>query len=245
MNRAGEWLFVVLVTALAVATTQWLGIDGWNLMRGLAAACGLLAFYAIVRYPWDLYLEARGLAIDQRESKRRDIAIHEDDEAYAEVASRRLLFACLGIHVAAAAIAFAVGRFAGDELGNWFAAFYLLGTALRPAATLYRHLKVRLQELRKRTRFPREDVVALQQRVEQLELDAKHDREEREQLQQAHEARGVELEATQRLLAETKGDFEAKVDRVCREMTRSLEQLTDDRELLAGIRAFVHLVKST
>ena len=66
-----------------------------------------------------------------------------------------------------------VTRLSGGSVGYYFAGFYVLSSALRPIGALYSHLRARLEELRERSRYPREDVVSMRDRVEQSEATLK------------------------------------------------------------------------
>ncbi len=100
--------------------------------------------------------------------------------------------------------------------------------------------------MRERARYPREDVLALRLRVDELEATMK--RLETADLPELSASdrriedalRRHEDEARQR-----EGRFEVKVDRVLQELERSMARLTEDRELLQGIRAFVRVVKQS
>jgi hypothetical protein len=113
--------------------------------------------------------------------------------------------------------------------------------------SFYAHMKVRLLELRSRARLPREDALELRDRVERLEMAASAWEEARRELAGRLEHDLAELDArqreTQRALSDQHARYEGKVDQLAREFTRSIEKLTEDKELLHGMRAFVRMVK--
>ncbi len=217
------------------------------LLDGIAAGIGLIGLVLLVKLPWDLYMEARGLIADQRDARKRDIAVDPEEERYAKRAARRLLAVCIGLHVVTAAVVGAATWASGGSLGYFFAGFYLLSTFFRPAVALYRHLVRRLRELRGRTRYPREDVVTLVARVRDLERELEERGEASKETRCAFEASldrlGQRVDALDREHRVRVAAFEDQVALVLRELERTVDRLTEDRELLAGIRAFVKVVK--
>lgn len=55
----------------------------------------------------------------------------------------------------------------------------------------------------------------------------------------------VEGTALRASVGQQERSFQHKVDRVCDEFTRAIERLTEDQELLRGMRSFIRLVKET
>lgn len=249
MRRIGPGLLLLTALALAAAfLARYLGwLDGRTLLDVGMAAVGLLGLGLIVKLPWDLYMQARGLVADQRESRERGIEVADAELRYAKRTARRLLAACLGLH-SVTALTIALGtRFSGGQLGYWFAGFFLLATFFRPAVAVYGHLRARLTELRSRTRFPREDAVALRMRVEELEgrLERSIDSQDAVRLEhaEASERLSRRVDSLDREHRARTAAFEDQVDRVLRELERTVDRLTEDREILSGIRAFVRAVK--
>lgn len=248
MRRIGPGLLALTVLTVLAFLARYLGwLDGRALLDLGVAAVGLLGLALLVKLPWDLYMQARGLVADQRDARQRGIEVSEAEERFAKRAARRLLAACLALH-AITALTIALGtRFSGGQLGYWFAAFFLLATFFRPAIAVYVHLRARLGELRSRTRFPREDAVALRMRVEQIERRLEDDdafREgERTEHAQALERLSRRLDTLDQEHRARTAAFQDQVERVLRELERTVDRLTEDREILSGIRAFVRAVK--
>ncbi len=247
MKRANNSLFgfgsLLLCGAIGLAILKWSNvvIDGVAWLDIAIATAGVVMLYSVLRFPWDLYMEARGLYRDQRESQRREMEISQSDIKYAQKTARWLLAFSLGSHLLCAAVALAVTTF--SSLGYWFAGFFLLATLLRPSAIVYAHIKVRLLEMRQRARYPREDVVSLLTKVDTLMTrQAAFENMQEQQKKTTDEQLSGFSRKVQHQQAQL-ASFDHKVDRVCNEMTKSVERLTDDRELLRGMRTFVRMVK--
>lgn len=240
-------LVMFLVSAGGVASHfGWVSATGL-LDGGMVLAC-LAGLALILKLPWDLHFEARGLMVDQEESQAREIRVEETDRSFARATARRLLALCLGMHLGAAAVLAATTYLSGGRLGYYFAAFFLISTGFRPMASFYAHLRHRLAELRQRTRVPREDARELRRRVHELEHRAQVQQEFFERLQEEQGTRLARLDAdlagSREELRVLSGRMDQKVERICREFTTSLERLTEDKELLHGMRAFVRMVKA-
>ncbi len=248
MQRIGfgaAWLATLGVVAGLVA--GWLG---WITMsQALDVAMGAVALaglWLVVWLPWDLYFAARAAIVDQDDSEERGLAVSPRDRAQAARLAPRLLAGCVALHLLGAGTLALTTWLSDGTVGYYFAGFYVLAMALRPMGALYGHLRARLDELRERARYPREDVAALRATVDEHgrlldrlesadlpELSASDHRLEDQLRQHADEARRREAR------------YEAKVDQVLGELERSMARLTEDRELLQGIRAFVRVVKQS
>ncbi len=78
-----------------------------------------------------------------------------------------------GQHLVTAIVVAAVTFVSGHVLGYYFAAFYLLSCAFRPAAAYLGYVRVRIAKLIKETTHPRDDVVELRTRLAKLSADVK------------------------------------------------------------------------
>jgi hypothetical protein len=246
LNGPTVILVIFLVTAGAIAShLGW--ASGTSLLDGAMVLASLAGLVLVLKLPWDLYFEARGLIVDQDESRNLEIAVLEEERSFARRTARRLLLLCFALHLGAAALLAGTSYLSGGRLGYFFAVFFLVSTGFRPLAAFYSHLRRRLMEMRQRTRYPREDALELRRRVDDLEYRTKVQQEFFERLQEEEGNRLGRLESdlsgSREELRLLRDRMDEKVDRVCREFTSSIERLTEDRELLHGLRALVRLVK--
>jgi hypothetical protein len=246
---AATILALVLAAVLALPAIHFGWVTGPTLLNVGMGAVGLIGLLLIVKLPWDLYFDARNLVREQRESLARQIPVSDDDQAYARRMSRLLLVACVAFHVVTA-VAIAGATYAsGGQLGYTFAAAYLLSMCFRPLAVFYTHQRERFRIMLAHCKVPRDDALGIRERLTDLEDTTEQLREARIADQSTTEATLDRLRAEVAELRETvtrqERAFDAKVDRVCGEFSRSIERLTEDQELLRGMRAFVRLVKET
>ncbi|RLB53549.1 MAG: hypothetical protein DRJ42_11620 [Deltaproteobacteria bacterium] len=251
MRRIGPSLIALATLSLvALFVAKWFGwLDFPALLNVSVAGAGLIGLVMLVKLPWDLYMQARALVMDQRDAARREIEVAAEEQRYAQRTARRLLALCVTLHVVTAAVIGVATWASQGQLGYWFAGFYLLSTFFRPAAALYHHLALRLDELRDRTRYPREDVVSLVARFGELEqlgarVEDKSGEDHAEALASVERLSG-RVDALDREHRARTAAFEDQVAACLRELERTADKLTDDRDLLAGIRAFVKVVRQT
>ncbi|MFZ2959714.1 MAG: hypothetical protein WA705_22755 [Candidatus Ozemobacteraceae bacterium] len=237
------------IFALVAITTHLTGYSVFGMVDFIVALFGLLGMVTILSHPWDLYFEARNLRLEQAESLRKSIKIPQEDVDYTNRLVPRLLLTCLSLHLLAAAVAFATAWFSHGVIGYWFSGFFLLSTAFRPVHAFHVHMKTRLFNLRARCLVPREDAVDLATRLRSIESDVKdlqiELKKDREQTLEALEKNERNFETLRSGTTTEVRRFNDRVSAVCDEFRKSIEKLTEDQELLRGIRAFVHMVKTT
>lgn len=236
MRTLAGLFWTLLLVALAALALWLLGLDG--LVRASIAAGhlldwvmgGLCLFWLIVilKVPWDLYFEAHAVAFEIERAGERHIPVPEGRSAYVLRLRRRLGWLAVGAHVASAALVAALSYFSGGAVGYYFAGFYLVSTVFRPALAGYVYLSRKLGAIAEESRYPREDVVELRNRVKTLEDSMEYQRKWSEQEQEAREKEAQELRQGVHALG--------------REFESSIGRLTDNQEVIKGIQAFVRLV---
>jgi hypothetical protein len=258
--------FVTFMAAVLAVVASFVKISGRTLLDVGIGAVSLYWLLIITTLPWNLYFRAREVRHEIGVSRARGIAVRDGHEAEVRRLERRLLGLAVGGHVVSAVVVAAVTDFSGRELGYYFAAFYLLSCAIRPAAAYLGFLRARIANLLKETKYPREDVIELTSRFATLaaEVEALRDttgqaleRTFRELDGVRDDLRGssVRLREDMRLAREeAEGDREAMQERIAaverrvgvvvRHFDAAVDGLTDQQELLSGIRAFVRLVRT-
>lgn len=204
----------------------------------IAGGFCLVWLFVLLKAPWDLFFQAQAIADEMASSRQGGIRVDEGREAYVRRLRGRLLVVALAAHALSAAISAGIALFGGGVLGWWFAAFYLISTAFRPAVSAYRHLMRRLRQLFEEARFPRQDVLEMRGRVERHEGEIPALRDRIDHLERELAKESASREAEDRVL---RGNVEA----TAREMEKSLSRLTDNQEVVRGIQAFVRLVSHT
>ena len=203
----------------------------------IAVSVASLSLLALVKLPWDLWFAARVLVVEQDESARRGIAIADAERLEAKRIASRALLAAVGLHVLAAGAAFGASAMLGDSRGSLLALAYLLSIGLRPVQAGWAHVRARISALRRQAFIPREDAVSLLEEVRERRA---RDEERASRLDRL-EAR---LETETLTARQNEARLEARLDRVLVELERSAERLTDDRELVAGLRALAKMLRT-
>lgn len=238
MRRLGfatAWLTTLLGVGLAVAAFLGWITPAVALDLGMSALA-LLGLWLVIWLPWDLYFAARELIESQRDSVDRGIEVSARDQAGATRLAPRLLALCLGLHLGAAGLLAVVTWATHGSVGYWFAGSFLVSMGLRPLGALYRHLRERIEAMRQRASYPRPDVVSLQARLDEAELRV-------EALTRDRDALGERLTEVERDARVGQKDLARRYDELVVELERSMAKLTQDRELLLGVKALVRVIK--
>ena len=259
------WGFVVL-GGLVALVAHFVHVSGRTVLTFGLGVASLYWLLVITTVPWNLYFRARRVRHEIGVSRERGIAVPEGREGEVRRWERRLLWLALAGHAVTAAVVAGVTFASGHVLGYYFAAFYLLSCAIRPAAAYLGYVKARIASLLKETTHPRDDVIELTTQLATLSVtvqalhDATHEAQERT-FRELDDVRGdlraadVRLREDVRLAREAADadrsglrgrveEAERHVAAVARHFDQAVDGLTDQRELLSGIRAFVRLVRA-
>jgi hypothetical protein len=203
---------------------------------GIGAVC-LAWLVVIVVLPWNLYFQARHLLFELDRSRRRGITVDDDPERTARQVSSRMLRISLGLHLGSAAALSAGAWLSGQPLGFAFAGLFLLSTLFRPGVEYYRYLRAHLSEALNEVKYPRDDV---HQVIAELSQATKLLEEHRVSLTALQRDLGVLREGV------TRGDREnqRRLEAVARRFEETIDRLTDNQEIISGIKAFLRLVQS-
>lgn len=227
-------LLMAFVAALGVAL--WRGVAPELLLTWGAGGAALLWLVVLVTLPWNLHFRAREVLAELRRSAAAGIAVTDEQRSFAEKVKRWTLIASVAVHLLSAAVALGLAVFGGQALGYPFAGFYLLGCLVRPASAALGQLRRRLEHIAEDTRYPRDDVMKLRGQVEAHEAAVTRLEQALTQLRGEHEALGVRADRQ-------RGELEHKITALTRKFEESLDRLTDNRELISGIKAFLRMIR--
>jgi hypothetical protein len=218
----------------AVLTAAALGLLVLHVPLAVLATAGaallcLAWLLVIVVLPWNVYFQARHVLFEMQRSRGRGIAVSDTQHAEAQRVERRMLRVSIGMHVVSALLLALGAALLMQPLGYAFSALFLLSTLFRPGVEYYRYLRRRLADLLADVTYPRDDVHALVASV-------RAHTQSLESLKHAHDA--LERDALARDQAQQR-----KLDAVARRFDETLDRLTDSRELVAGLRAFLKMVR--
>ena len=257
----GAMLAVAVGTVVGVCAK----VPGRTLLDAGLGAASLYWLLVITTVPWNLYFRALTVRHEIDVSRRRGIEVTAEHEKEVRRLEWWLLRLAFGGHVVSALVVAAVTYFSGHVLGYYFAAFYLLSCAIRPAAAYLGYVRMRIGRLLRETTHPREDVVELAARFATLSatveavrtaLGSARERASREVGEVRDELRGASARLREDVrLARESSDrdrdavreridaIERRVAAVVRHFDAAVDGLTDQRELLNGLRAFLRLVR--
>ncbi|KQX46336.1 MULTISPECIES: hypothetical protein [unclassified Streptomyces] len=228
-----------LVLAYAV------GVPPGTVLAVGAGTLGLLWLLLLLTAPWNLYFRAHAVLAEITVSREKGIAVAGERDGEARRIARVMLRVAVAGHVVTAAVALAVAAATGRAAGYWFAGFFLLSTFFRPAGSYFGQLRRRLRVLLREVTFPRDDVVALTARVAALEsggavLDGKADEQYRALAELRRTVDAVGLSAHGRA-----DETDRRIAALAREFEATVNRLTDNEEIITGLKAFLRLLRAT
>lgn len=206
----------------------------------LVGAVCLAWLVVIVVLPWNLHFAARHLLNEIAASRARGIAVDDAHESRARVVARRMLVLSLGLHVGSAALlgvgSWLYGENYGENIGLVFAALFFLSTFFRPAVEYYRYVRRLLSDALSAVRYPRDDVVKLVDDVAGLVRSV-------EQQERALHDLKDELSRVRKDVVARTDDSQKKLEMVSRRFEETIDRLTDNQEIISGLKAFLRLVQ--
>lgn len=207
-----------------------------RLLDWVMGALCLLWLLVILKAPWDLYFQASAVVFEQERSRERSVVLTPGRAEYVQTLRRRLGFLAVGAHLGSAALIAAIAFLTGErQVGYWFAVFYLVSTVFRPAVAGYAYLAHKLSAVGEEARYPREDIAEMRARLSTAEDICSLLRSETDDLR-------TQLIAEAAARAEESRELRERQNSLAREFEVTTSRLTDNREVISGIQAFVRLI---
>jgi hypothetical protein len=270
LGRAFGWLVLLLIgAALALGVgllSHLVHVSATALLTAGGVLVGLAWLAGLVTLPWNLYFAAHRARAGMTLSRERGITVREADEAEASRLARRMLGFAIGAHVGTALAAALVAYLLSARTGYYVAGFFLMTTAVRPAAAYFAHVRARIGALERQSTHPRDDVATLLRRVEHLQDSLTEQQAGLKRLGESARLSDVRLtdsiaHARQTLAADIAAlqgteaadrdtcrsgqeDLRRRLDDLVRRIEAALDGVSDHQELLAGLRALVRMVRS-
>ncbi|MBU6453071.1 MAG: hypothetical protein KGS72_14900 [Cyanobacteria bacterium REEB67] len=123
----------------------------------------------VVTVLWDIYFDAKAVVNEAEQSQSAGISVDEAQLIYVKRVANSALIGAVVLHLASAAALFALSYYGISAVGYIGSAAALLLTFLRPSVRGYEYLRAKLQAMKNRFRYPREDVLELRNRTSSLE----------------------------------------------------------------------------
>jgi hypothetical protein len=242
----GKVLALLGFTALLVVAPLLYFVADVSLADLLSLGAGalfLVWLIVLLTVPWNLFFQARRVLMEIKLSRERGLTIPEDRDTEARLIARRLLWAAVGSHLVSAGVVAVISFFSGEEVGYYFAGFYLVSTLLRPSQAYFTHLHHRLTAMLREVKYPREDVVSLKSKVLELEGKVVALENHTSQLTQSHDELRRQIDGLTVSTGIRADRLDGRLDALGRKFGDTVNQLTDNREVISGIRAFLRLLR--
>lgn len=247
MTGMGKYVGALLATLVTVGTLAVVHAVGAPLSVVLGTAGGLLGLLwllFLLTVPWSLYFRAHTVLSEIAVSREKGLSVAAERDTEARRIARLMLRAALFGHLVTAGLAAAVAAATGSPTGYWFAGFFLLSTAFRPAGAWFGMLRHRLGALLKDVKYPRDDVLALRTSVTRMEsgtkvLEGKAEEQYHAlgELRRAVDALGISVYARA-------DEADRRITALAREFEATVNRLTDNTEIIAGLKAFLRLLRT-
>jgi hypothetical protein len=269
-GRILGWWALVLIGAGAALLIAWLArlvsVPLTTLLTVGAVVIGLSWLIFLVTVPWNLHFAARRAAAEMAVSRERGISVRAAYDAEAARISGQMLRFALAAHLATAVAAAVIASISGSNAGYYVAGIFLLSTAFRPAGAYVAHVRERISVLTRESTHPRDDVAALREQAEALEqavdglrTDLRHGSDDLRGLDSALTgnithvrdlltadlSRLQDAQGADRTAARSRDDeLGRRIDQMARRIEAAVDGISDQQELLAGLRALVRMVRS-
>ncbi|MCX5315806.1 hypothetical protein [Streptomyces sp. NBC_00154] len=210
-----------------------------------AGVLSLLWLLLLLTLPWNLYFRAHAVLAEIAVSREKGMEVSPARDAEAARIARTMLRAAVAGHVLTAAVVLAVTWATGEFTGYWFAAFFLLSTFFRPASAYFGQLRRRLGTLLRDVTYPRDDVVELHARLNRAAAGTRVLEEKAEEQYRALAELRRTVDALAMSTYERTEEANRRISALGREFESTVNRLTDNQEIIAGVKAFLRLLRST
>jgi hypothetical protein len=269
-GRVLGWWVLILTGAGGALLIAWLvrvvSVPLATLLTIGAVVIALSWLIVLATVPWNLYFAARRAAAEMAVSRERGISVRAAYDAEAARISRRMLIFALSAHLATAVTAAVIAYVPGSKAGYYIAGIFLLSTVFRPAGAYVAHMRERIMVLTSESTHPRDDAATLREKLEELKqavdelrTGLKHDRDDlgvresalADRIAHARELLTTDLsrledaQAADRSAARSRDDELSRgIDQMTRRIEATVDGVSDQQELLAGLRALVRMLRS-
>ncbi|MEV7391374.1 hypothetical protein [Streptomyces sp. NPDC091215] len=209
-----------------------------------AGVLSLLWLLLLLTLPWNLYFRAHAVLAEIAVSREKGMQVSAARDAEAARIARTMLRAAVAGHVLTTAVVLAVTWATGEFTGYWFAAFFLLSTFFRPAGAYFGQLRRRLGTLLTDVTYPRDDVVELHARLNRAEAGTRVLEEKAEEQYRALAELRRAVDALSMSTFERAEEADRRIAALGREFESTVNRLTDNQEIIAGVKAFLRLLHS-
>ncbi|WTW98662.1 hypothetical protein OG216_37355 [Streptomycetaceae bacterium NBC_01309] len=236
-----------LAVCVAVVGTVLYFTTDLSLSELLAFGAGslfLLWQVVLLTVPWNLYFQTKAVIREIHLAREQGTEVAPAREEEAVRIAGRLKWAAIGAHVLSAGVVAVITWVSGEDIGYYFSGFYLLSTGFRPAQAYFAHLRMRLTGMMNEVKYPHENVVELRSRVLAAEGQLEALQRRVEELAEADEAIRELVGANETSGRARDEKLDRQLDAIGRRFEDTVNRLTDNQEVIAGIKAFLRLLRT-
>lgn len=248
-SSVGIGLFLLLLFSVL----QWFQIPVGSFLDWVIGGASFWWLAVIVTFPWDIHFQARSVLAGMAQSKNRDIEVTAEQQSYVQKMVKRSRLIAIALHLLSALGLYTLAAVGISQLGYLSSGAALLLTGLRPAIEAYRYWIARLKSIRQEITYPREDIVTVRNRIDQLEsqlktIEHRLNPEEEDswvaQYQQFNQTTRRQLAEHLTALEQLRADNKSDHDRLSREAQQAVSQLSSDGQFLDHAREIIRFFKS-
>jgi hypothetical protein len=238
---------LLFIALLAFGLLNWFQIPSGSLWDW-AIGIGIFEWaILIVTVPWNIYFKAKGVAQTGIESQQQGIEVEDRQIQYASGIATKSLVVAIGLHLGTAIGLYWLAISGITALGYWSSGGVLLLTLLRPAISTYEYLATRLSAMQEQFTYPRNDILELRDRFEQLEYRVT---QLTDQLVAADETQNhrwetnrAEISTLTVTIADIQANSKLEYQRLSKEIGQAVSQITVDGQFLEHARELIRFFK--
>ena len=242
-----------ILAAILGGIVQWLNISAGSLVDWLIGIASFWWLLIIVTIPWNIYFDARETLTEANISQEKGIKVNLKQLKYVQKVARWSILGAIALHLFSAFSLYLLAATGISNVGYVSSGLTLLLTILRPAIRGYQYLTTRLLTIKREVKYPREDTIELSNQLKSLKarinkiedlLELKNPNSLIRKQQQATQENRHQLALQKALLEEYQAQNTVEHERLSRETTTAISQLSEDSQFLGHIREIIRFVKT-
>jgi hypothetical protein len=232
---------------------QWLQIPAGNLIDWLIGIASFYWLLAIVTIPWNVHFEAKEVINEANISQQRKIPVNLQQIKYVNQVEKWSIVVAISLHIISAGVLYFLSAKGISPVGYITSIAALVLTFFRPALRGYEYLKSKLSMIKQQIKYPREDVLKLQGRVEKIETQIKQLQKQLNLsnpqsfasiLSQNIQELKTKLLMTNNALEELVQVNQQEHKQILKQSENALVKLTEDSQFLGNVKEIIRFIKT-
>lgn len=232
---------------------QWLQIPAGNLIDWLIGIASFYWLLAIVTIPWNVHFEAKEVINEANISQQRKIPVNLQQIKYVNQVEKWSIVVAISLHIISAGVLYFLSAKGISNVGYITSIAALVLTFFRPALRGYEYLKSKLSLIKQQIKYPREDVLKLQGRVEKIETQIKQLQKQLNLsnpqsfasiLSQNIQELKTKLLITNNALEELVQVNQQEHKQILKQSENALAKLTEDSQFLGNVKEIIRFIKT-